>query len=126
MKNNDLENRGIKAAKKYLTNRGYEVIETEWECESGVADIIAIDPESDALVFCEVKTRESVENGFPSESNCSEKRDRCERIALSFLAENVYTDRRIRFDSISLIVMDSNRALLRHHIDAFSGGSLIE
>ena len=49
------------------------------------------------------------------------KRDRYERIALAYLEDCVgLTDLSVRFDVISIVVVSVNRAVIRHHISAFS------
>lgn len=62
----DLKERAIKATKLFLERRGYEVIETGWECPAGAIDVVATDDE--ALVFVEVSVRGVVEGGFPEGS----------------------------------------------------------
>ena len=36
-----LKPKAIKASERFLESRGYEILETSWECASGGADIIA-------------------------------------------------------------------------------------
>lgn len=108
------ENRYADAAAAYLTRRGYEVLERDWECPAGKCDIIAND-EDGALVFVEVSGSADAEQGFPPEGIGTEKRDRYERIALAYLADYETVDVPVRFDAISLIVVGSDRALIRHH-----------
>lgn len=44
-----------------------------------------------------------------------------ERIAVSYLKEHDFSDCRVRFDTLSLLVFNESQALLRHHINAFGG-----
>lgn len=44
-----------------------------------------------------------------------------ERIAVSYLKEHDFGDCRVRFDILSLLLFNENKALLRHHINAFGG-----
>lgn len=106
------------AASRYLDHRGYTVLETAWTCPAGTADIVAKD--GDVLVFAEVNSRDSAERGFPSES-CSKKvRARRENIAIAWLAEHEdAVNETVRFDNLALLVVDSERAFIRHHINAF-------
>ena len=110
--------RGEEAAARFLYHRGYEILERNYTCFAGEMDIIAKDGE--AIVFVEVKTRARLQQGFPSEAVSSEKRDRFEKIALAYLSENDAEEVPIRFDTVSLVVIDKGRALVRHHISAFS------
>ncbi len=74
----------------------------------------------ESLVFVEVKTRSDCEKGFPAEAVTPDKRDRYERIALSYLKHCDIVDVPVRFDVVSIVVVSSDRALIRHHINAFS------
>ncbi len=117
--NQELGRRGEDAAANFLHSRGYEILERNWTCRFGEADIIARD--SNTIVFVEVKTRRNVEKGFPGEAVTAAKRDRYERIALAYLEDCVgLTDLSVRFDVISIVVVSVNRAVIRHHISAFS------
>lgn len=120
VKNRELGRRGEAAAARYLEQFGYEVLELNWECPVGEADIIARD--SEALVFVEVKTRTSIEKGFPSEAVDAEKRSRYEKIALWYLRDYEYVDIPVRFDIVALVVVAEDRALIKHYVNAFSAG----
>lgn len=120
----DIGTRGEKAAARYLETRGYEIIERNWRCRYGEADIVARDV--DTLVFVEVKTRRGIDQGIPEEAVDAGKRSRYERIAACYLATTEEMPNcPVRFDVIGLLVIDENegggRALLRHHINAFEG-----
>ena len=116
--NKDLGRRGESAAARYLEMRGYEVIDRNWTCPAGEADIVALD--GCTLVFVEVKTRSSFEKGFPSEAVTPEKRARYEKIACWYLRDSDYVDSPVRFDIIALVVVASDRAIVRHYRDAFN------
>lgn len=117
-KNAALGKRGEDAAAKFLYSRGYEILERNWKCFAGEADIIAKDGR--CLVFVEVKTRKDTRKGFPSEAVNSEKRAKYEKIALAYVSEFDETDIPIRFDVISIVVVAPDRAMIRHSISAFS------
>lgn len=113
----ELGKRGEKAAAKFLERRGFEVVERNWTCYAGEADIIAI--QDDTLCFVEVKTRSDCQKGFPSEAVDGRKRDRYERIAACYLKDRAFDDMRVRFDVISILALNNDRAFLRHHVNAF-------
>ena len=119
-KNKELGRRGEAAAVRYLELYGYEILDTNWQCPAGEADIIARD--CDSLVFVEVKTRTSFEKGFPSEAVDEEKRARYEKIALWYLHDFEVVDIPVRFDVISLMVVAEDRALIKHFVNAFAEG----
>ncbi len=112
--------RGERAVRTYLEGRGYQILETNWHCSAGEADIIAY--EDDELVFIEVKTRMNLVAGFPEDSVGRAKRRRYENIALTYLSTHNLSSGRIRFDVIALVVVDEGHAALRHHRDAFASG----
>ncbi len=114
----DLGRRGEDAAARFLYRRGYDIIAQNWTCPQGEADIIARD--DDTLVFVEVKTRSTCEKGFPAEAVTQTKRDRYEKIAMAFLADYDEVNITVRFDVVSIVVIAPDRALIRHHINAFS------
>lgn len=117
-RNKDLGRRGEEAAARYLDSRGYEILERNWSCYAGEADIIAKD--GNCIAFVEVKTRHNCNKGFPSESVGKEKRERYEKIALAYLENISQADMHVRFDVISIVVLSQDKAMIRHHINAFS------
>ena len=118
--NIELGRRGEEAAARFLERRGFEVLKRNWTCSAGEADIIAQD--EDTLVFVEVKTRSNTEKGLPEEAVDERKRERYERIAAAFLQTYETVDIAVRFDVVSILVIGSERAFLRHHVNAFSVG----
>ena len=106
MHNKDLGRKGEEAAARYLVRRGYDIVERNWTCIAGEADIIAFD--GDTIVFVEVKTKE--------------KRARYEKIACLYLEHSEVTDVPVRFDVVALTLIGPDRAFIRHHIDAFGVG----
>ena len=88
------------------------------ECAAGEADIVARDGDG-SIVFVEVKTRSNCERGLPSEAVDAEKRKRYERIAACFLADYDVVDVPVRFDIIGIVAVAEDRAMIRHHINAF-------
>ena len=116
---NSLGARGEDAAVRALTSKGYEILERNWKCRYGEADIIALDG-SGTIVFVEVKTRRSINAGLPEEAISKAKRRRYENIALEYLSHGDWDDGTpVRFDAICICVKDRNRAMLRHHIGYF-------
>lgn len=118
MHNKELGARGEEAAARFLVHRGYEILERNWTCTAGEADIVARD--GDAIVFVEVKTRSDSSMGFPAEAVTAKKRQRYERIACLYLERHELTDVLVRFDVISLVAIATDRALIRHHINAWA------
>ena len=115
--NIELGRRGEEAAARFLRRRGYQIVERNWKCHAGEVDIIAKDEE--CLVFVEVKTRLNEDQGVPEEAVTAEKRKRYERIAAAFLKTYDEVDIQIRFDVIGILVLTPDRAMVRHHVNAF-------
>lgn len=109
--------RGEAAAARYLERFGYEILERNWKCPAGEADIIARDGES--VVFIEVKTRTTIHMGFPAEAVDAEKRSRYEKIAAWYLKDCAVCDVPVRFDVIALMVLGNDRAFMKHYVNAF-------
>lgn len=118
MHNKELGARGEEAAARFLANRGYEILDRNWTCAAGEADIVARD--ANVIVFVEVKTRSDASMGFPAEAVTAKKRQRYERIACLYLERHAFTEMLVRFDVISLVAIAPDRALVRHHINAWS------
>lgn len=113
----ELGKRGEEAAACFLQRREYEILDRNWKCIAGEADIVAL--QDDTLCFIEVKTRKDAQKGFPSEAVDTRKRSRYERIAACYLKDHDYADVRVRFDVIAILVLGEGRAFLRHHLNAF-------
>lgn len=114
MKN--LMERAFQAASRYLTLKGYEMLDDSWE-DPVTGDQVGVVADDDGdIVFATVSARTGVD-GFGKEAK---DRGRLESLAAKWLAshqEDDLVDRRVRFDDISMLVVSENRALLRHHVN---------
>lgn len=117
VRNKKLGYRGETTATEFLQLHGYTILDRNWKCAYGEVDIVA--EEDGFIVFVEVKTRNNITSGFPSESITPKKRAKYENIALAYLASHSCQNAQIRFDVISIVVLHGEKALLRHHINAF-------
>lgn len=113
-----LEKSGENAAARFLDHMGYEIVERNWTCSAGEVDLIVRN--DDALVFVEVKTRSGAENGLPHNEVDAAKISRYERIAALFLRSYDVVDVQVRFDIVSVLVVSSDRALIRHGRNALA------
>lgn len=120
VRNRKLGRRGEGAAARYLEHIGYELLERNYTCPFGEADIIA--RQGDALVFIEVKTRKGIEKGFPSEAVDARKRAKYEKIAAWYLQDYDAFNVPVRFDVVAIMVIGEDRAFLRHYVNAFGVG----
>lgn len=113
----NLGDRGEDAACAYLERQGFTLVERNWRTKAGEVDIVALD--GDEIVLIEVKTRRSVSAGTPEEAVTPAKQRRYRRLAEEYLARVGDPETRIRFDVVSILVIAPDRALLRHHRNAF-------
>lgn len=112
-----LGKQGELLAKKYLVNKQYTILETNYKFQNFELDIIALKDE--VLIFAEVKTRSTDTFGFPAEAVGKTKEAHITKASEGFIISNeklVYTD--IRFDIISIIIT-SNKTSINHIEDAF-------
>ena len=119
MSNINLQEKAVKAATRFIERKDWEIVETSWTSPEGTQiDLIANN--EDTLVFIDVTATEYGEGGFEGgKVSCSD----LEIAAASWLAGNSPDgDVPVRFDIIDMLVVSTDRALLRHHINAFSCG----
>lgn len=120
----ELGDEGERIAADYLARQGYEILERNWTCYGGEADIIANAPECfdrKTCVLVEVKTRlalgESAEE-LPELAVDVSKQRRYRQIALNYLVLHPEVNS-IRFDVIAINVVGESSAKLRHLISAY-------
>ena len=118
MKDNNLFEKAVQASARYCELKGYEVVEQNWSPEGSDESIPLIAYEDDTLVFIDVTVRNGFE-GFVPESETD--REAMEVLAARYLAQaDLDVNAEIRFDIISMMVVREDRAMLKHHINAFS------
>ena len=117
-RNQSLGARGEEAAAHFLQRNGYFILERNWTCFAGEADIIAVDGRT--LAFIEVKTRRGTRKGFPAEAVVAAKREKYEHIALAYVTDHDLGEVVVRFDVVSIVVLPGERAFIRHHLGAYS------
>ncbi|TWP30348.1 endonuclease [Apibacter muscae] len=112
---NDFGKEAEKEAQKYLRNKGYSILETNWRFHQAEIDIIAL--YRSYLVIVEVKGRSGNSLISPEEAvNVFKKKLLID--AANRYAENYPEEINVRFDIISLI-RNENRWQVNHIEDAF-------
>ena len=100
MNRNDLIGKqGEEAAREYLRQRGYSIVERNWRCPFGEIDIVARD--GDTLVFVEVKRRSSSGYGGAEGALTQHKQRRIVAAARMYLARSG-SDLPVRFDLVAI------------------------
>ena len=115
----DLGDEGERIAAAYLEMQGYELLERNWTCPAGEADLIALD--DDTLVLIEVKTRLArsvVVACMPELAVDWRKRERYRNIAACYLQGYGHLPS-VRFDVIAITFTSDATAKLHHLVDAF-------
>lgn len=108
-------------ASSYLEERGYEILERNYRCPAGEADLIAYDRVEEAVVLIEVKTRRAESAAarrelFPEEGVDERKRLRYRRIASCYLLDR-YPVLDLRFDVIAIKLVGGGEARVDHFYD---------
>jgi len=92
---------GEDIAVQFLKRRGYRILERNFRTKFGEIDIIARDRKT--TVFIEVKLRESISSGYPSESVVKAKMYHLQNTALSYLKIHNLSDTPYRFEVVSIL-----------------------
>jgi putative endonuclease len=118
MKDNNLFEKAVQASARYCELKGYEVVEQNWSPGGSDESIPLIAYDGDVLVFIDITVRAGFE-GFAPESETD--REAMEILAAKYLAQSDdESNFEVRFDIISMMVVGESRAMLKHHINAFS------
>jgi len=110
-----LGKKGEELARKYLEEKGYRILETNWRHDRDEVDIIAMD--GDELVIVEVKTRSSDRYGEPEDDVGLAKESFLIRATEAYLEEKDL-DIDSRFDIIA-IILNKDQFRIKHIEDAF-------
>ncbi len=99
--NKVIGNSGEISAQKFLEKRKYKILAINYKNKIGEIDIIA--KQNDTYVFVEVKNRETLVFGRPSEAVNYYKQQKIRKIAQLYLLENKLLDVNCRFDVVEII-----------------------
>lgn len=112
--------RGEIRAEKFLRKNGYRIIERNFKNRIGEIDIIAL--QKNCICFIEVRTRYNIDDHSDAlESVGKLKQRKLSMIALSYLKNKNWLDRRARFDVVS-VILNNGKTQLRLIEDAFEAG----
>ena len=108
---------GERAARRYLQEKGYRVVEANYRCPYGEIDLIAT--RGGLLHFVEVRTRTGSSFGTPAESITAEKLGRLQKVALYYMQRRYGKEVHCRFDLIA-VLMD-RRTMTPDHLRHYRG-----
>ncbi|MCA9133882.1 MAG: YraN family protein [Planctomycetales bacterium] len=110
---------GERTAARYLQRQGYRIVARGHRQRLGEIDLIALD--GDCLVFVEVKTWASDQQGDPSLAVNLRKQERLTRAALIYLKQRRLLEYPARFDVVSIVwpAAAKARPRIRHFKSAF-------
>lgn len=108
---------GEELAAAFLQCAGYRIVERNFRCKGGEADIVARDGKT--LVFVEVKARRSLTYGVPQLAVTSFKQRQISKAALTWLAKNRLQDAPARFDVIAVMLFADGTHRIEHIPNAF-------
>ena len=114
-----LGRRGEAAAARFLKKLGYKIVAYGSREGFGELDLVAVDGRT--VVFVEVKTRDTLDTGHPTEAVDEAKQRQLTRLALAFLKRNGLLEYNSRFDVVSILWPRDQKkpAKVEHFINAF-------
>ncbi len=115
MNNIDKGRLGERLARKYLLDKGYEILESNYRNRLGEIDIIAL--HKGILVFIEVKTRTNIKYGYAYEAVNSRKQSKIMKTSMVYIKSRGYGDMQLRYDIIEVYLTEDLK--ISHIEDAF-------
>ena len=96
--------RGEDLAHRFLRRQGFTIVDRNYRLSAGDAEADLIAWEGEALVFVEVKSRETTEYGPPERAIGEEKRAHLKRVAREYTRKTETPWERVRFDVVTVIL----------------------
>jgi len=116
--NKPLGRRGQRAAERHLRRSGYTIVARGDRTKWGELDLVAVDGKT--IVFVEVKTRDGLDAGHPSEAVNLTKQRKLTRLAVSFLKRHGLLESPARFDVVAVTwPQDARHPKIEHFKNAF-------
>ena len=103
---------GERIAAQHLREAGLSIIDSNWRCELGEIDIVAV--EGSTLVLCEVKTRSTLAYGTPAEALTPAKVHRLWRLAARYIADHQLHPAQVRVDLVAVVRRPRGSAQVEH------------
>lgn len=106
---------GENLASEYLLKNNYVILEKNFRTRLGEIDLIVKD--RDIIAFVEVKTRRSLNFGYPYEAVNHKKMQKIIRVSENYIAYKGTENTQYRFDIIEVFLNKNNK--INHIKDAF-------
>ena|SRR5690348_9726513 len=103
---------GERLAERYLTERGFKVLQRNWRCSLGEIDLVL--REDDTLVVCEVKTRRGLDFGHPLAAVDEAKAQRLGSLAALWAEEYGLTRVPVRVDMVGVLFPFAEPVQIEH------------
>lgn len=108
--------KGEDIAKTYLKKSGYEIIETNFRCKVGEADLIV--KKAGKISFIEVKTRKQRVFGEPAESVDTKKKKHIYKVAEFYTYFHKLYDIPMSLDVIEVYILAGQKPRIAHIMNA--------
>ena len=112
-----LGERGEAVAARYLRRHGYRIVGRGVRTSMGELDLVAVDGRT--VVFVEVKTRQTDQQGHPAEAVDLAKQRKLTLLATSYLKRHRLLNHAARFDVVAVTWPDGRRPKVEHIRNAF-------
>ena len=114
----DIGKEGEDIAAKYLTEKGFEILERNFYYSNhGEIDIVA--NHNNQLVFIEVKSRLNLEYGEPEYAITRKKIKQIKKMAELYLFDKEIEEVDCRFDVVAVLLEDKSNPKITHYENAF-------
>lgn len=114
-KDNEIYTLAMRGAEKYLLNRGYDILDG-----SPYFDVVAFDNANNELVFTKV-VYQFIDSDSFNFLDYELDREECELGMIDYIfSRQDIDDCRCRFDTLSISIMDTKRACIKHHVNALT------
>lgn len=104
--------KGEELAKQYLVSQGYNILNVNYKNHIGEIDIIAI--KNEVISFIEVKTRTSLNYGYPYEAVNKKKQQKIIHTSMLYIKQRNIRDIQFSYDIIEVYL---TRDIKINHID---------
>ncbi len=117
MNNRVLGNKGEQIAAEYLLENEYEILARNYKLKFAEIDIIA--QKGTSVIFIEVKTRKSLDYGYPSQAVNVRKQRKIIHAAQAYIALLNDQHYDFRFDVIEVLWKKEDSYLVNHIMNGF-------